>query len=182
MLNYIRNNKSFASIVTFIGKTFRFFPPNLITLISLIAVFFSGYYYYSGMPYVGAVILAFSGFLDLVDGSVAKYTKNITDLGSFLDSTFDRIGEGIILLGIGASTNLILCFVIMIGAYLVSYMRAKGEALGVKVMGVGIGERAERIIIILIFSFIDLQLGLYVLLIVVYITAITRFYHIVKSL
>ncbi len=182
MLNNIRNNKLFVSIVNFIGRTFRFFPPNMITFISLIVVFFSGYYYYIGMPYIGAVLLALSGFLDLVDGSVAKYTKNVTDLGGFLDSTIDRIGEGIILLGIGASTNLFLCFVVMIGAYLISYMRAKGEALGVKVMGVGIGESAERIIIILIFSFINLEIGLYVLLVVVYITVISRFYHITKEL
>lgn len=182
MLNNIRKNKSFVSIVTLIGKIFRFLPPNLITALSLVVVFFSGYYYYIGLPYIGAIILLISGFLDLVDGSVAKYTKRTTDLGGFLDSTFDRIGDGIILLGIGLSHNLTLCFVIMIGAYLISYMRAKGEALGVKVMGMGIGERAERILIIFVFSFINLDIGLYVLLIVVYITVFTRFYYISKDL
>ncbi len=182
MLNNIRKNKSFVSIVTLIGKIFRFLPPNVITALSLVVVFFSGYYYYLGLPYIGAIILLISGFLDLVDGSVAKYTKRTTDLGGFLDSTFDRIGDGIILLGIGLSHNLTLCFVIMIGAYLISYMRAKGEALGVKVMGMGIGERAERILIIFVFSFINLDIGLYVLLIVVYITVFTRFYYISKDL
>ena len=70
----------------------------------------------------------------------------------------------------------------MIGAYLISYMRAKGEALGIKMIGIGIGERAERILIIFVFSFINLELGLYVLLIVVYITVFTRFYYISKNL
>lgn len=182
MLNNIRKNKSFVSIVTLIGRIFRFLPPNVITALSLVVVFFSGYYYYLGLPYIGAIILVISGFLDLVDGSVAKYTKRTTDLGGFLDSTFDRIGDGIILLGIGLSHNLMLCFVIMIGAYLISYMRAKGEALGVKVMGMGIGERAERILIIFVFSFINLDIGLYVLLIVIYITVFTRFYYISKDL
>ena len=182
MLNNIRKNKSFVSIVNFIGRIFRFLPPNVITTISLVVVFFSGYYYYLGLPYIGAIILAISGFLDLVDGSVAKYTKRTTVLGGFLDSTFDRIGDGIILLGIGLSYDLTLCFVIMVGAYLISYMRAKGEALGVKVMGMGIGERAERILIIFVFSFINLEIGLYVLLVVVYITVFTRFYYISKEL
>lgn len=182
MLNNIRKNKSFISIVKLIGRIFRFLPPNLITTLSLVVVFFSGYFYYLGEPIIGAVILAISGFLDLVDGSVAKYTKKTTDLGGFLDSTFDRVGDGIILLGIGLSYDLMLCFVILIGAYLVSYMRAKGEALGVKVMGIGIGERAERILIIFMFSFINLEIGLYLLLVVVYITVFTRFYYISKEL
>jgi len=182
MLNNIRNNKSFSSIINHIGRVFRFLPPNLITTLSLVVVFFSGYYYYLGFPYIGAIILAVSGFLDLVDGAVAKYTKRTTILGGFLDSTFDRIGDGIVLLGIGLSYNLALCFVIMIGAYLISYMRAKGESLGVKVMGMGIGERAERIMIIFLFSFINLEVGLYILLIVVYITVFTRFYYISKEL
>jgi len=182
MLNKIRKNKSFVSAVNLIGRVFSFLPPNLITTISLVVVFFSGYYYYLGMPVIGAIILVVSGFLDLLDGSVAKYTKRTTDLGGFLDSTFDRIGDGVVLLGIGLSHGLVLCFVIMVGAYLISYMRAKGESLGVKVMGMGIGERAERILIIFIFSFINLEIGLYVLLVVVYITVFTRFYYISKEL
>ncbi|NMC58644.1 MAG: CDP-alcohol phosphatidyltransferase family protein, partial [Candidatus Methanofastidiosa archaeon] len=125
MLNNIRKNKSFISIVNLIGRIFKFLPPNLITTISLVVVFVSGYYYYLGEPYIGAVILAISGFLDLVDGSVAKYTKRTTVLGGFLDSTFDRIGDGVVLLGIGLSYDLTICFIIMIGAYLISYMCAK---------------------------------------------------------
>ena len=93
MLNNIRKNKSFVSIVNFIGRIFRFLPPNVITTISLVVVFFSGYYYYLGLPYIGAIILAISGFLDLVDGSVAKYTKRTTVLGGFLDSSFISSGD-----------------------------------------------------------------------------------------
>lgn len=182
MLNDIRKNKSFVLIVEVIGRIFSFLPPNLITTISLIVVFFSGYCYYLNLAHIGAIILAISGFLDIVDGSVAKYTNRITIFGSFLDSTFDRIGDGIVLLGIGFSHNFTICFIIMMGTYLISYMRAKGEALGIKVMGIGIGERAERILIIIVFSFINLELGLYVLLIVVYITVFTRFYYISKKL
>ena len=182
MLNDIRKNKSFISIVNLIGRIFSFLPPNIITTISLIVVFFSGYYYYLGLAHIGAIILALSGFFDLVDGSVAKYTNRTTILGGFLDSTFDRIGDGIVLLGIGLSYDLTICFMIMVGAYLISYMRAKGEALGIKMIGIGIGERAERILIIFVFSFINLELGLYVLLIVVYITVLTRFYYISKNL
>jgi archaetidylinositol phosphate synthase len=100
-----------------------------------------------------------SGFLDVIDGAVARVTKHSSKKGSFLDSSFDKISEVAIFLGLAAS-NLaepILCMVALSLSVLVSYIRARAESLGVELQGIGIGERAERLLIVAIIGMIPIQ-------------------------
>jgi archaetidylinositol phosphate synthase len=101
---------------------------------------------------LGGFVLLISGFFDIVDGTVARITKSISKKGSFLDSSFDKISEVSVFLGlaIGNLAEPILCMIALSLSLLVSYIRARAESLGVDLKGIGIGERAERLLILAI--------------------------------
>lgn len=105
---------------------------------------------------IGGILLLISGFFDVIDGSVARATKQTSKKGAFLDSSFDKISEAIIFIGIAAGNlaNPILCMIALSLSILVSYVRARAESLGVELKGIGIGERAERLLIIAIMGMI----------------------------
>jgi archaetidylinositol phosphate synthase len=108
---------------------------------------------------IGGVLLLLSGFFDIVDGSVARITKQTTKKGAFLDSSFDKIAEIVIFAGIayGKLADPLLCLVGLGMSLLVSYTRARAESLGAKLKGIGIGERAERMLIIAIIGMIPIR-------------------------
>ena len=111
----------------------------------------------------GLVVLI-AGFFDMLDGALARRTKQTTRFGSALDSMLDRLSESVLLLGILALyareqsiTGILLVGVALIGSLLVSYIRAKAEALGIECQ-VGLFTRAERVIVLalgLLLSHID---------------------------
>jgi len=128
---------------------------------------------------VGCVLLLISGFFDIVDGSVARVTKQTSKKGAFLDSSFDKISEVVIFGGIalGGLASPFWCLVALGLSLLVSYTRARAESLGVELKGIGIGERAERMLLLAIIGMIPLHLvpglqsGLYWAVIMVTIVA-----------
>jgi archaetidylinositol phosphate synthase len=105
---------------------------------------------------IGGILLLLSGFFDMVDGSVARITKQTTKKGAFLDSVFDKISEVIIFGGIalGQLADSFLCLIALGLSLLVSYTRARAESLGGVLKGIGIGERAERLLLIAIIGVI----------------------------
>lgn len=107
----------------------------------------------------GSVFILLSGFCDIVDGSVARITNQTTRKGAFLDSSFDKVAEIVIFAGIayGKLADPFLCLVGLGMSLLVSYTRARAESFGVKLRGVGIGERAERMLIIAIIGIIPVR-------------------------
>ncbi|MGI0048364.1 MAG: CDP-alcohol phosphatidyltransferase family protein [Nitrososphaera sp.] len=109
---------------------------------------------------IGSVLLLISGFFDIVDGSVARVTKQTSKKGAFLDSSFDKISEVVIFAGIafGGLADPFWCLVALGISILVSYTRARAESLGVELKGIGIGERAERMLILAIIGMIPLHL------------------------
>lgn len=154
---------------------------NFWTSIALVCAFISAIFYGLNFQYAlvfGGILLLISGFFDVVDGQVAKVTKK-TNRGAFLDSVFDKIAEVAIFLGIliaGYSEGYLVLLAITL-SLLVSYTRARAESLGVKLQGVGIGERAERLLVIAIVGiagFMD-----YAILIVIVIAAITLIQRII---
>jgi archaetidylinositol phosphate synthase len=108
---------------------------------------------------IGGILLLVSGFFDIVDGSVARITKRISNKGAFLDSVFDKIAEVIIFGGIalGQLADSFWCLVALGLSLLVSYTRARAESLGGKLKGIGVGERAERLLIIAIIGMIPVR-------------------------
>ncbi len=113
------------------------------------------------VPVIGGVLLLISGFFDIVDGSVARVTKQASKKGAFLDSSFDKISEVVIFGGIAVSglAPAFWCLVALGLSLLVSYTRARAESLGVELKGIGIGERAERMLILAIIGMIPVHLA-----------------------
>ena len=122
---------------------------------------------------IGGIFLLVSGFFDIVDGSVARITKRISNKGAFLDSVFDKIAEVIIFSGIalGQLADSFWCLVALGLSLLVSYTRARAESLGGKLKGIGIGERAERLLIIAIIGMIPVREAMQWAMIIVSIVA-----------
>jgi archaetidylinositol phosphate synthase len=122
---------------------------------------------------IGGIFLLVSGFFDVVDGSVARITKQISKKGAFLDSVFDKIAEVIIFGGIalGQLADSFWCLVALGLSLLVSYTRARAESLGGKLKGIGIGERAERLLIIAIIGMIPVREAMQWAMIIVSIVA-----------
>lgn len=101
-----------------------------------------------------AIVYLLGSALDAMDGAVAKVTGKVSAFGAFLDSTLDRVGEGLILGGLGLMFAkdgnlwpLASCFVALACSYLVSYTRAKAESLGVACKG-GLASRVERVVVL----------------------------------
>lgn len=104
--------------------------------------------------WVGAVVFVVGSVLDILDGALARLSGKGTPFGAFLDSTTDRVSEGFMLGSIalvfhrhGNQVALAFAFAAVAGSFLVSYTRARAEALGLK-GDVGIGSRAERVVVI----------------------------------
>jgi CDP-diacylglycerol--glycerol-3-phosphate 3-phosphatidyltransferase len=104
--------------------------------------------------WLGAALFVFGSVLDILDGALARSTGKGTVFGAFLDSTTDRVGEAFMLGAIalvfsrdGNEVALAFAFAAVVGSLLVSYTRARAEALELK-GDVGIGSRAERVVVI----------------------------------
>ncbi|MCI0564474.1 MAG: CDP-alcohol phosphatidyltransferase family protein [Nitrososphaera sp.] len=164
LLNKLRD--SLQPTMTKLGHSFAAtgLSANFWTGISLALSIAGGVAYGSaalGYPWylsavVGGVLLLVSGFFDLIDGNVARVTGKTSKKGAFLDSSFDKIAETVIFAGIAAGglAQPLWCLVALALSLLVSYTRARAESLGVELKGIGIGERAERLLIVAIIGFI----------------------------
>lgn len=157
---------------------------NFWTAIGLVFAFASAVVYAWHFEYafiLGGILLLISGFFDIVDGQVARITKKTSKKGAFLDSVFDKIAEVAIFLGIligGYSEGYIVLLAITL-SLLVSYARARAESLGVQLQGIGIGERAERLLVIAIIGMIGFLN--YAVVIVAVIAAITFIHRIIVT-
>ncbi len=101
----------------------------------------------------GFVVLV-AGLFDMLDGALARSTNRATHFGAFLDSTLDRLAEAVLLLSIlflyageQSVTGILLVGAALLGSLLVSYIRARAEALGLECQ-VGLFTRPERVIVL----------------------------------
>jgi CDP-diacylglycerol--glycerol-3-phosphate 3-phosphatidyltransferase len=104
--------------------------------------------------WLAAVVFVAGSVLDILDGALARAGGKTTPFGAFLDSTTDRISEGFMLTAIayvfarhGRDVFVAVTMAAVAGSFLVSYTRARAEALGLR-GDVGIGSRAERVVVI----------------------------------
>ncbi|MFZ5492114.1 MAG: CDP-alcohol phosphatidyltransferase family protein [Pseudomonadota bacterium] len=127
--------------------------PNQVTLaalgVSLVAALCIG----AGWLRLGALVLIVGSLGDLLDGMLARETGQASPFGAFFDSTLDRIGEGAVLAAVAyrfalADRPLLVALVVLalLGSLLVSYTRARAEALGIDCK-VGLMSRAERLVL-----------------------------------
>jgi CDP-diacylglycerol--glycerol-3-phosphate 3-phosphatidyltransferase len=106
--------------------------------------------------WLGGILFVAGSVADILDGALARAASKGTVFGAFLDSSFDRVGEAAMLAAIGLSlmrdgneAGVVLSSLAVGGSFLVSYTRAKAEALGLR-GDVGFGSRVERVVLIAI--------------------------------
>ena len=162
--------------------------PNFWTVAGLGFALLSAIAYGMGIEFgliIGGVLLLVSGFFDMVDGQVARVTGKTSKVGSYLDSMFDKIAETAIFLGIlvGGYAEPYLVLLAITLSLLVSYARAKSDSLNVKLQGIGIGERAERLLVIAIIGIIGyMEPAVIIVVIIAGITLIQRMIFTAKNI
>jgi len=105
----------------------------------------------------GGLLLLLAALFDMLDGAVARYTKQMSTFGAFLDSTLDRYSESVTFLALAyyfsrhpsTRTELVLILFILVGSLMVSYTKARAEALQVECKA-GWLQRPERIVILVV--------------------------------
>ena len=180
MLNNLR--ATLAPTLEKIGKGFAAtgLSANFWTFVGLGFALLSAVVYGMGIEsglIIGGVLLLVSGFFDMIDGQVARVTGKTSKKGSYLDSMFDKIAETAIFLGIlvGGYAEPYLVLLAITLSLLVSYARAKSDALNIKLQGVGIGERAERLLVIAIIGIIGyMEPAVLIVVVIAGITLIQR--------
>ncbi len=141
-------------IALFLGRLG--FTPDALTVAGFGIVLAAAFAAAAGQWVLTALILIFGTLFDGLDGTLARATGKTSDFGAFLDSTMDRAGEAVIYTGIAAGaamsgkTEVIGLATLALGTgSLVSYVRARGEGLGV-CANIGIAQRAERAAVLIV--------------------------------
>lgn len=162
------------------------FSPNSLTIIGFLITVLAAFVIPRNLKLGGLLILC-GGIFDMLDGIVARTGGKVTRFGAFLDSVLDRYSDAFLFLSIawylaerGDHTGAFISLGTLIGAFLISYARARSEGLG-ESCHTGIMERPERIIL-LIFATITgwLVPVLWIMLILTHITVVQRVYHVWK--
>ena len=130
--------------------------PNQITITGTLFTFVAAVLLGLGHLRSAGIVLAVSGTFDILDGALARATKRSYPYGAFLDSTFDRMSEGAIYVGMAAyfldrggpwmRWEVLACLLALAGSYLVSYVRARAQSLGFRCDS-GVFARPERVVV-----------------------------------
>lgn len=176
------------------------FTPNTVTIlgfcISLVAAGLVG----AGFLLAGGLVFLAGSVMDLMDGALARLTGRVSRFGALLDSVMDRLGEAAIFLGIAihglrydlSDERLLFLMVVLLVALVasqtVSYLRARGEGLGIETR-TGLMTRPERVVLLSLGLILGFVLGLrpleIILIVIAAVSALTllqRLYHIQRSL
>ncbi len=129
--------------------------PNAMTIIGTVGVVFGALYFFpqrGSMLFWGVMVITFFVITDMLDGTMARLSGKASRLGSYLDSTLDRVADAAIFGSlvwayreVDAATSLAALACLTIGTF-VPYARAKAESLGIAASG-GIAERSDRLVI-----------------------------------
>jgi archaetidylinositol phosphate synthase len=109
-------------------------------------------YWFIIFTWPAAFLIFWAGAFDIFDGEVARRTKKEGAAGAFLDSNLDRVSDAILILGLtyGGFINYFFGYVLLFSTIMISYIRSRAETEGIDMRGIGIMERAERLIILLV--------------------------------
>jgi CDP-diacylglycerol---glycerol-3-phosphate 3-phosphatidyltransferase len=130
--------------------------PNFLTFLGLVVNFVAAANFALGHFRIAAVIIFCAGFLDILDGPVARRQNRVTAFGAFYDSTLDRYADMALYMGLlvyysvsGRTPYVVLAAVATAGSVMVSYARARAESL-IPLCKVGFMERPERLVLLII--------------------------------
>jgi archaetidylinositol phosphate synthase len=166
------------------------FTPNTVTAVGFLLILVASLLYSTGLGTAwlifGAVLALLVGaYLDAVDGAIARRYHQISKMGGILDSVLDRVGEIALYAGlaIGSLIPGWLALWALSASLMVSYVRARVDVEGVKLKGVGLAERPERLLILLVatilapFSSLSLEFGVSFVALLSTVTIVERLYR-----
>ena len=166
------------------------FNPNSVTSIGFLVTLVASLFYSSGLGTVwlvwGAVLaLLIGAYFDAIDGAMARRYHQISKMGGILDSVLDRVGEIALYAGLFAGGLVLgwLSLWALSASLMVSYVRARVDVEGVKLKGVGLAERPERLLILLIatilaaFNTLSLEFGVGLVALLSTVTIVERLYR-----
>ena len=159
--------------------------PNAATVLGFLLNVVTAGVIASGHLSIGGVFLFVSAVFDMLDGALARVMRRQSSFGAFLDSLLDRYSEAAILAALiyvftvrGQTAEVVLAYVVAVGSIMISYARARAEAIGFKA-SVGLVARPERVILLAVCLIIGQPLwALWALAILTQITAFTRIAHV----
>jgi len=162
--------------------------PNILTITGFIIIAVAAFVIPYNLLFGGLLVLLGSLF-DVLDGIAARVNNKVTRFGAFLDSVLDRYSDAFLFLSIawylagkGDHTGAFLSLGTLVGAFLISYARARAEGLG-EDCKTGIMERPERIALLIFATFTGWFMPiLWIMLILTHITVVQRIYHVWKAL
>ena len=155
--------------------------PNLLTFFGLVVNLVAAVNFAVGNFRAGALFIFFAGFLDMLDGQVARRQNRVTAFGAFYDSTLDRYADIALYMGLlvyysvtGRTLYVVVAALATAGSVMVSYARARAESL-IPLCKVGFMERPERLVLLIIGGLVN-RMGpvLWVIAVVSTITVIHR--------
>src|SRR3954447_21533204 len=172
--------------------------PNAISLTGFVLCVVAAVLVAERLFFLAGVVFIVGSVCDTLDGRYSRMSGKGTPFGAFLDSTLDRLEEGIVLTTVAAyfasrhkEFAVAACVVAVLGSLMVSYTRARAEALGVECK-VGLATRPVRVVILsagLVFargaSIFDLELlepAVYVMAVLTTVTVLQRVLHVRRAL
>ena len=178
---YLRLMEPIAEVLIKLGIS-----ANALTTIGTLSTVGGGVAFAYGHMRLAGWIIGLTAIADALDGVVARKTGQVTVFGAFYDSTLDRIADGALLGGIAffyathpvhhSQPMLAVSLIGIIGTYMISYARARAEALGINAK-VGVMQRAERVILLCVpQAFFGLALNGWVLSAVVILLTVTAWH------
>ena len=139
-------------IVSFLSRTPL--TPNILTWIGFGITVIAGALVVTEHLLAAGIVVLVAGLFDMLDGALARTTGKVTRFGAILDSTLDRISEAVVLLSLltifaerQQVTESVLVGVALLGSFMVSYIRARMEGLGIECKA-GLFTRPERVIVL----------------------------------
>ncbi len=141
--------------------------PNIITIISVIIGIFSALAFYNGKPLIGALLLFFSGFFDLMDGVVARETDKSSKFGAVFDWLADKVVDGIVLFAIGITystpaltiiaivANMLHTFIKPVAYAEIGFSNRKKGKIDDPLEGIGFFGRPETMLSIVFFAVLE---------------------------
>jgi phosphatidylglycerophosphate synthase len=185
MLSKVR--KSFEPLISplVFGFEKAGITPNVVTTLSLLLLIPASYFILKKEEIISAGFVLLIGVFDWLDGTLASRTGKTTKFGEFYDSFSDRIAEGVLYSTISISYEVVpLGFSALILSYLTSYIAAKAP----NIKYVGIGTRAERMLVLIAaltfqeFFQLSIKIGLTIICAVACITILQRTYNLYHRL
>lgn len=166
--------------------------PNTITVGGTVLMVAGGVLYGTGHIMSGGWLIGLTALTDVLDGTVARRSNTTSVFGAFLDSSLDRVADGVVLGGLAVFYALsqehhsvpmvVVCLAGIVGSFMTSYTRARAEALGLDAK-VGMLQRPERVVLLSApQAFFGLTLNGWVLAIIINILTITAWITVVQRM